>query len=178
MRSLVVYESLYGNTKTIAEAIASGVGRHGPVSVSSVPDIAGIDLEEFDLLIVGAPTHAWSLPRQRTWEGAPHREPGAAPLLVRQWLEIVPDGHGRAAAAFATRVDKSERVTGNAAKRIIRRLRRRHWIAFAAPESFLVDGTEGPLLDGEVGRAVAWGDRLGALRTPMAPMSIVRGSAT
>ncbi|MGE0305677.1 MAG: flavodoxin family protein, partial [Acidimicrobiia bacterium] len=174
----VVYESLYGNTKMIAEAVARGLERHGPVSVSSVPDIAGVDLEEIDLLVVGAPTHAWSLPRQRTWEGAPNRVPGAAPLLVRQWLEIVPDGQGRTAAAFATRIDKSVRITGTAARRISRRLRRRGWTGIIAPESFLVDGTEGPLIDGEIARAVAWGERVGALRAGLPHMSIVRGSAT
>lgn len=166
MRSLVVYESLYGNTKAIADAIASGLERHGPVTVSSVPDIAGIDLEEVDLLVVGAPTHAWSLPRVRTWEGAQQREPDPALFLARQWLEIIPDGHDRPAAAFATRIDKSERLTGNAAKRIARRLRSHGWHPITGPEAFLVDGTEGPLVDGEIDRAMAWGDRLGASPRP------------
>jgi hypothetical protein len=85
-------------------------------------------------------------------------EPGAAdgPGL-RKWL-AERSGDGMRAAAFDTRMDRSAVVTGAAARGIARRLRRRGYEVLAEPESFLVEDSEGPLAEGELDRARAWGE--------------------
>ena len=63
-------------------------------------------------------------------------------------------------AAFDTRIDKPKIVTGSAAKGIARRLRRHGYQQVIDPESFLVAGTDGPLLIGEPERARQWGEQV------------------
>ncbi len=78
---------------------------------------------------------------------------------MRAWLRDLPRAPGRKAAAFDTRLDKSPWITGVAARGIGKRLARRGYDVVAT-ESFLVDDAEGPLADGELDRARAWGARL------------------
>jgi flavodoxin len=167
MRSVVVYESMYGNTEAIARAIAAGLAAYGQAEAVVVDDADRAAIDEVDLLVVGTPTHAWGLPRERTWEsdGAGARRG----RLVRDWLTGVSDGRGRPAAAFATRLDKSRILTGSAAGGIARRLRRRGWATTQTPASFRVTGGEGPLRVGEVDRARAWGEQLGSAVDPTTP---------
>ena len=55
MKTLVVYDSLYGNTKTVAQTIGDAIP--GEVEVVHVGDASASGLEAYDLLIAGAPTH-------------------------------------------------------------------------------------------------------------------------
>jgi hypothetical protein len=99
-------------------------------------------------------------------DGATSVEPGAtAELGLRRWLHELPHGEHRTAAAFDTRLDKSAVVTGSAARGIARRLRH-HGYDVIDTRSFLVIESEGPLEDGELERARAWGADLAALRSP------------
>ncbi|MGZ4794305.1 MAG: flavodoxin domain-containing protein [Acidimicrobiia bacterium] len=164
MRSVVVYESKYGNTAEIAAAIAEGLRVHGEAEALTVAAARTANLDDVDLLVVGTPTHAWGLPRTRTW-AADDRSVTPVGMLVRAWLEQVPDGRDRAAAAFATRLGKPRLVTGSADGGIARRLRRRHWRPVAR-ESFCVHGSDGPLVAGEPARARAWGETVGCIVEP------------
>ena len=56
MKTLVVYDSLYGNTKAVAQAI--GEALPGEVTVVHVGEASASGLNAHDLLVVGAPTHA------------------------------------------------------------------------------------------------------------------------
>jgi hypothetical protein len=87
-------------------------------------------------------------------------EPGATdgPGL-RGWLGELPKADGARAATFDTRLDRSAALTGSASRGIARRLRR-HGYEIVARESFLVEDSEGPLEDGELDRARAWGAQL------------------
>ena len=165
MSAIVVYESVFGNTRAIAEAIAEGLG-----SVPVVPvHEAGKRRETVDLLVVGGPTHMHGLSTARSRrlgaegvdeDGAGHVEPGATEEPgLRSWLRDLPPGAADRAAAFDTRFDKSPWVTGVAARGIARRLRGRG-LEVIATESFLVEGSEGPLVEGELDRARAWGAEL------------------
>ncbi|HZD02038.1 MAG TPA: flavodoxin [Actinomycetes bacterium] len=82
-------------------------------------------------------------------------EPTVAPGL-REWMNDLPPGTGRLAAAFDTRIDKSVVLTGSAAKGIARRLERHGYRLDGAPECFLVS-TKNRLLDGEIAHATRWG---------------------
>jgi len=48
MRSLVVYESMFGNTHLVAEAIARGLRSGGPVQVASVADARYENVRRYD----------------------------------------------------------------------------------------------------------------------------------
>ena len=165
MRILVVYESMYGNTRAIAEAVAEGARERGadamvhPVAAAStVPDGA-------DLVVVGGPTHMHGLTSDLSRRAAADAaEEDGHPLDpsamegpgLRTWLRGLEHGDGAAAAAFDTRADKAAALTGSAARSIARRLRRRGYDVVGR-ESFLVEDSEGPLADGEVERARSWG---------------------
>jgi Flavodoxin len=160
MKSIVVYESFYGNTESIATAIAEGLARHGEARAIRVSDVDVSLLSDADLLIVGAPTHAWGLPRAKTRASVDTSAADPSRPLVRDWLAKLPAGDGRPAAAFATRLNNPRLLTGSAATGIARRLRRRGWRLVSRPKSFVVTGTPGPLAPGEAEKAKAWGDEL------------------
>ena len=156
MRATVVCESAFGNTRTLAEAIAEALD----AEILSVED--RLDLDEIDLVVVGAPTHVHGLPGERSRKAA--AEQGGSEIKaergVREWLAELPRSEGKHAAAFDTRFDKPAFLTGSAAKAIAKRLRRHGFELAAEPESFFVLGGEGPLEDGELERAVEWAGRL------------------
>ena len=70
MKAIVVFESMYGNTRHIAEAIADGLRWSMPTEAVLARDAAGMDLVDVELVVVGGPTHAWGLSSKRTREGA------------------------------------------------------------------------------------------------------------
>jgi hypothetical protein len=161
MRSLVVYESWFGNTRRIAEEIAAGLAHEGQVDLVTVDDPLP-PLEDVDLLVVGAPTHVHGLSSKRSREGAftqgAHGEPG---IGVRGWIDALPDGFGGPrAAAFDTRANKPVLLVGSAARGIARRLRDHGYRLAIEPQSFFVKGTPGPLEPGELERASEWGRKL------------------
>jgi len=169
MKAVIAYESMYGSTRQIAEAIAAGLEPLGEVEILSVNDGDAGAADSADALIVGGPTHmhglATSMSRKQAAQAAEEEEdvsvePGAAdgPGL-RKWLSQRA-GDGRPAAAFDTRLDRSPVLTGAAARGIAKRLRRRGYEVVADPESFLVEDSEGPLAEGEPERARAWGASL------------------
>ena len=164
MKSLVVYESMFGNTRLIAEAVAGGLAASFEVKAMEVGEASDID-EDLDLLVIGGPTHAFGMTRPNTRKSAADQteaELVSRGIGIREWLmRLSPPSSLVAAAAFDTRVDKP-RVPGSAAAAAQRKLRRLGFRMPIAPESFYVDGTTGPLLEGEYERAHRWGEELGA----------------
>ena len=167
MKIAVVFESIYGNTAAIAQAVAEGLRALGEVDVRAVGD----ELVEADLLVVGAPTHAHGLPSSMTRKAieaaAEEAEAKGNPLDyqptagMRKFLDRLPEVDGPPAACFDTRFDKSRILTGSAAKTMARKLGRRGYRIIAEPESFFVLDAEGPLKEGELDRARRWGASLG-----------------
>ncbi len=161
---VVIYESMYGDTRAIAEAVAEGMGGADVMPVHAAAAAAA----SARLVVVGGPTHIHGLSRPRSHQAAVEAarkhgaalEPGATrePSL-RRWLQELGDCHGACAAAFDTRLEGVPALTGSAAQGIARRLHRRGYEVIAT-ESFIVKGAEGPLADGELERARAWGARL------------------
>jgi flavodoxin len=167
MRVLVVFESLYGSTAAVGEAIAASLRSEG-VTAEAMPvdHVDPASAEGLDLLVVGGPTHMHGLSRASTRKAGAkdeknaYTEPTIAPGL-REWFEGIPDGEGRMAAAFDTRFDQAAWLTGSAAKVIAKRLGARGFRLAADPESFFVT-KENALADGEVAHATRWGAILAA----------------
>jgi hypothetical protein len=177
MRALVVYESMFGNTRDVAQAVADGVGSRMPVELVEVADAPTVIPADVSLLLVGGPTHAHGLSSPKTRADASGR---AGEKLVSRgggladWLDIVrPEASPIATVAFDTRIKGPGLLWGSAAKAATKLLRARHFSVIAQPVSFLVGGPTGPLFnrleDGESERAKAWGARLAdALLAPAA----------
>ena len=180
MEVAIVYESLFGNTRTIAEAIAEGVRQADPaaqVALLPVGEAKADQVRGASLLIVGGPTHMRGMTSGTTrrkgleaeentakGKGAEFTpEQGAEGPGVRDWFEALPKtASGTLAAAFDTRA--GFKLAGGAAKGIARRLRGHGYKLAVPPEGFIITGTEGPLREGEPDRARAWGAAL--LRQP------------
>ena len=175
MRVVIVYESLFGNTRQVAEAIAEGVLAVAPEArVTCVRATEGNrDVAQgADLLAVGGPTHVCGLSSgfsrklglkaaqvAAAREAGHPLEPGAAGPGIRDWFMALPKATaGSLGAAFDTR---TESLTADpAADGIAGRLRRHGYELVAEPEGFIVEAAQGPLRRGDRDRARAWGERL------------------
>ncbi|MGI5132832.1 flavodoxin [Pseudonocardia sp. CA-107938] len=169
MKALVVVESVFGNTRQIADAVANGIGRHMDVQVVDVRDAPAV-VDGVDLLVVGGPTHAFGMTRAETRRAAAEQSGGtvtADAVGLREWL-VTLHVVGAAGATFDTRMDRL-RLPGSAAKAAGRALRRRGVQLVARPQTFRVVGTRGPLREGELARAEAWGAQLAVQLTPARP---------
>jgi len=172
MRTLVVFESMFGNTQEIATAVAEGLSSHLSVDVVEVGAASTVIGDDVEFLVVGGPTHAFGLSRPGTRQSAAQQAGEhlvSAGLGLREWLAAVHGGSGRvAAAAFDTRVKKPG-LPGSAARAAGKRLSRLGCRLIARPASFYVAGTPGPLLPGERERARTWGEKLGSEFTARHP---------
>jgi hypothetical protein len=170
MRVVVIYESMYGNTRAVAEAIGEGLRSGHDVAVMPVGRAGPEVIADAQLLVVGGPTHVHGMTRPRSREAAAEaaRKPGSTVVLengadgpgVREWLASL--GHlDVLAAAFDTRLNGPAAFTGRASKGISRELGRHGVRLVAGPESFLVT-KDNALQPGEESRARRWGEQLAA----------------
>ena len=163
MRALVVYESMFGNTRTVAEAVADGLTSRFEVETVEVGVAPAAVRDDVALVVAGGPTHAFGMTRESTRRSAKDQAGGAVVspgIGLREWLDAL--SHGTAAAAtFDTRV-RHPRVPGSAAHAAEKRLRKLGFRVAVPAETFWVEGTPGPLLVGEADRAREWGAGLAA----------------
>jgi hypothetical protein len=157
MSVLIVVESLFGNTMTVARAVAAGLTSGGSeVTLLRCADAPADIPAEVSLLLAGAPTHNLHLPSRssRTQAAARGAAQGDAVGLA-EWINTVKPRPDLRVVTFDTTVGGA--FAGSAAKAAAKLLRRR---GFGTPEQgpgFVVSGTPGPLRDGEVERARTWG---------------------
>ena len=142
MKTLVVYDSQYGNTARVAEAIGAAVA--GESRVLRIGEAKPSELGSFDLVIVGAPTQG-----------------GRATDAMRAFLDRVPALDGAKVAVFDTRLRaRWVKVFGFAAGKIAEKMKSLGATLVAEPEGFVVEGKKGPLAGGELERAGAWAKSL------------------
>ena len=165
--ALVIVESHFGNTRTIARAVAAGLADAGVRASVLDADRAGAPPADLDLLVLGAPTHNRGLPTAGSRAAA--RRQGATAAVgdggVREWLATASIPASPRVAAFDT-VTAKNWLAGSAAKAIAKTLRRAGRNE-SAVTSFLVSSDRGLLADGEETAARAWGCELageGAVR--------------
>lgn len=168
-QALVVYESIFGNTRAIAEAIGRGLGDRYEVRVLEVSQAPAAP-DGIDLIVVGGPIHAWGMTRESTRHDARNQalahgiQPPSTGIGVREWLAQLPmRSDDMAAAAFDTAVKMRWFPVGSAGKGEAARLREHGYRVLVPPEHFFVADTDGPLVDGEVDRAVQWAAALAAV---------------
>ena len=152
MKILIVYDSFFGNTEQIAQAMAAALEAPEEVTLLKVDAVQPQHLEGLAYLIVGSPTRGF------------RPSPATTSLLKsipRKKLE------GVRVAAFDTRVPIQEikrpaildflvKIFGYAADPIGKKLQQKGGKVVVPAEGFYVMDTEGPLKDGELERATAW----------------------
>ncbi|MBM4431000.1 MAG: nitric oxide synthase [Chloroflexi bacterium] len=154
MKALVVYESFFGNTERIAQAVAQALGSPPEVELRRASEVQPEHLQGLTLLVVGSPTRGF------------RPSPDTTALLKR-----IPAGalNGIKVAGFDTRISGADvksaaapllrgltKVFGWAAKPISDALAKAGGEVVAPPEGFVVVDTKGPLKEGELERATAW----------------------
>ncbi|NMC88023.1 MAG: flavodoxin [Candidatus Moranbacteria bacterium] len=139
MSALVIFDSNYGNTQKIAEAIAGELG----AKTVRVSDFDRNKLVGVELVVVGSPIIGWR-PTEK----------------ISGFLDGLEDGRlkGTKAAAFDTRVKSW--YSGNASKKIAKKLQKAGAEMVGEPNCFYVKDKEGPLAKGEIEKAVAWAKSL------------------
>lgn len=163
MHAVIVYESLWGNTAAVARAVAEGFGPGARALTTDEATPAVV--ADADVLVVGAPVIAFGLASDKTREGIGHPDkhadnpPDVAHPSVKSWLASLPAGRGFA-AAFETRLWWSPRGATGA---IEHGLRAAGYRIVEKAEKYIVVGSYGPLRDGELDRARAWGRSLAEL---------------
>ncbi|MGR2753997.1 flavodoxin family protein [Agromyces arachidis] len=161
---MVVYETVWGNTGELARAIADGLRSSEGVDAVDVVEAATAPEEidpEVDLVVVGGPTHAFSMTTAKTRESA--RQQGATKIAdrgIREWLEeLASPSSSVAVATFDTRTVKP-RLPGSAARKAMKQLVAKGFRPVDHAMSFGVQGYSGPVADGELTRAREWGTTL------------------
>jgi len=170
MRAVVVYESMFGNTHAIADAIGQGLEPLDGVVVVPVVEAGRERLVHADLLVVGGPTHFHGMSRTSTrkWAASTAQKPKNDLVLdrdahgpgLRDWLRSLGDGRTKV-AAFDTRFKGPAVLRGRASRAISRELRSHGFEMVVKPESFFVT-LQNHLGPGEEARAREWGERLAA----------------
>ena len=170
MRAVIVYESMFGNTHAIADAIGKGLEPMLEVVAVPLAKTGGARLGDADLLVVGGPTHFHGMSRKftRKWAASTAQKPSNDLELdhdahgpgVRDWLRSLGQGHTKV-AAFDTRFNGPAVLRGRASRLISRELRKHGFEVVAKPESFFVTLKQ-HLEPGEEARAQEWGRRLAA----------------
>lgn len=155
MQVLVVYDSVYGNTERIAQAVGNVLGAHNEIRVRRVGDVKPTDLANLNLLMVGSPTQQFrATPAIKKFIGGIRRgelnRVQVAAFDTRLGMEDMPS---RILPPFV-------KIFGYAAKPIADSLVSKGGRLVTPPEGFLVKGMEGPLKEGELERAATWAEHL------------------
>jgi flavodoxin len=155
MKTLIIYESAFGNTEQIAFAIRDVLSISGETVAVHPDNVKPLDLKNYDLIIAGSPTQKFSpLPK------------------IATFLSSLPGGclKGKNVAAFDTRIDLKKQnnrflsfmvwLFGYAAEPLAKKLKSKRGNLIVPAEGFFVDDTKGPISEGELQRAKEWAENL------------------
>ena len=142
-----------------APSLRASARRHARLTTA---EATGEAVAGADLIVAGVPLLGFSLPTESMLKGlASNAGRGPTPPdlshpSMRSWIDALTAGNGRA-AAFETRIWWSP---GSAAKPILGKLEAAGYHTAAKPQRFVVKGKYGPLREGELENAAAWGAEL------------------
>ena len=143
MNTFVIYDSQFGNTEQIAQAIAGALRAFGQAQAVRVDPAHPLELQGVNLLILGCPTQGF------------RPTPAMLSFLEKVSYQAL---SGLAVACFDTRF-RGRMWKHSAAQHMAGQLHTMGVEPIVAPESFFVKFTregKGPLLAGEVERAASW----------------------
>ncbi len=163
LRALVAFESMFGNTERVARAVAAGLRLEGiDTKVFNVSQPEAVDLTGIDLLVVGAPTHGFSLSRPVTRHDAVRQggREAAEGIGVREWLRTLDHSDRRLVATFDTRMTRVRYLPACASRRAAHELIEHGHTMVSVPTGFLLKDVSGPLESREIDRAIAWSRRV------------------
>jgi flavodoxin I len=161
MKGLIVYDSMYGNTEKIAQAIGEELGKPETITVKRVGEIKPEQLTGLDLLIIGSPTQRFqptvatsNLLKKIPKNGLQGTKVTAFDTrLTEEWIKKTP------VLAFFVKLSGQ---SAYAAKGMVNKLKKQGGELIAPAEGFYVEDTEGPLVAGELERALAWAKKIRA----------------
>jgi flavodoxin len=149
MKVVIVYFSKYGNTRRVAETIATVLAQIAETRVLSYEVCSLADLKTADVIVFGSPTHFQAVPK-----------------VVRSFFKAVPKGSlkGKWITAFDTSMPMWRPIMLlTAAHGIMSRLHKLGGKKFIRSETFLVHSVEVPdpgdfdlLNAGELAHAERW----------------------
>jgi flavodoxin I len=149
MKTLILYDSYFGNTEEIAKTITNELG--SSCNLKRVNAFKTEDLKDIKTLIVGSPTRAFNFSDK-----------------TMTFLTRLPNRglKGIKVTTFDTRIDSSTvkpkilgflmNTFGYANKKIIKVLIGKGGEKLIEPEFFIVQDKEGPLKEGEIEKAKNW----------------------
>lgn len=159
VKTVVIYESMFGNTRDIARAVAEGIAEWSDVSITDVDSAPLTVPAEAGLIVAGGPTHGFSMSREATRQDAMSRGAvHASTRGLRDWLGGVTLSGPVSLATFDTHA--KQRWVPGSASRAAAKEGRAHGFVPVASVSFYVSDIQGPLLAGELERARHWGRAL------------------
>jgi len=145
---IVIYESKYGNTKLVAEAIVEGMrGVSGIETVlSEVKEVNLNQLTDFDVVLVGSPNHM-----------------GGATRSIRKFIDKLGklNLEGKLAAVFDTYLGRDfEKAVKKMEKQIGQKV---PGLKLVTPGlSIRVEGMKGPITEGELPKCKDFGAKIAA----------------
>lgn len=155
MKTLIIYDSFFGNTEKIAVSIGKALGTAKTVTTIKVDKFKDSMLEGIDYLIIGSPTRGFS-----------------PTPSIKSFLKKIPTTglSGIKVAAFDTRIPMGDNVPGflrfmvkifgYADKPILDLMLKKGGQETVPSEGFFVKDSEGPLADGELDRAAGWAKKI------------------
>jgi len=128
-KTVVIYDSKFGNTEKIAMALSEGMKREGlEVDCVRIDNVVLNKLAEYDILAIGASTQAFGISQP-----------------MKEFLKKLESVNLRDKKAFAFDTKMKSRFAGSAAKGIEKQLKKLNMTIIKPYASAIVKGAEGPL---------------------------------
>lgn len=151
MNTLIIYDSVFGNTKKIAEIMGETLKEKGQAEVLHVQDVTPSKLFGKDLIIIGSPTRAFHPTKsiRRLLKSLPNEGLKGVDIAVFDTRMYLDDTNSRILELLV-------RILGYAAEKIEAWSVKKGAVLIQKHEGFFVHDIEGPLRDGEDKRAAEW----------------------
>lgn len=147
MKGIVIFDTSYGNTKIIAEAISETLKESGiEVDTFYVKDVKKLSAKDYNFLILGSPTRFGTM--SFTVKGL------LSKVESKEWMN-------KPFAAFDTEnPENTEKSEWSAAEKIAKSLREKKMNQLLPVLKAAVFGQKGPLKEGEIERAKEYARKL------------------
>ena len=147
MKGIVIYDSSFGNTRAVAEAISETLKESGIETNSFyLKDVKKLNGKDYDFLVLGSPTKFGTM--TFTFKGF------LGKVKSKEWMN-------KPFAVFDTENPENiERLEGSAAEKIAEKLKEKQMNQVLPVLKSVVIGWKGPLQDGEIQRAKEYAGKL------------------